>query len=368
MSQFESRLADAWPPGQWRDVTVVLAVSGGPDSVALARALAALAPGGTGRLVVAHYNHGLRGDESDADERFVIQLARQLDLECRVGRAVRASDHASSSSESEGDSAAIDAADVGSDIGRDRPSLSPAATSEENSRSARYAFLVATAQELGARYVAVAHTADDQAETVLHHIVRGTGLAGLTGMARARELAPGIALVRPLLAVCRYDVIAYLTELKQPYREDSSNQDRGYTRNRLRHELLPLLATDYNPRIADALLRLASLAREAQAVLAPQLVELTERCVLAADSSRILIDTTVLSAAPRYLVRETLISAWRGQGWPMQAMGFEEWQLLAALATDSVNEARSRKRVLPGEILAEWQGDRLVLSRAGSRK
>jgi len=366
MMHLESCLADAWPPARWQDVTVLLAVSGGPDSVALARAMLALRPTGSGRLVVAHYNHALRGSESDADERFVVELARGLDLECRVGRATRTGGH-TACGETENDSAAIDHADAESDVRRETPTFERTPNSEERSRAARYGFLVATARDVGTRYVAVAHTADDQAETVLHHILRGTGLAGLAGMPRARELSPGIALMRPMLALRRSEVLAYLAELEQPFREDSSNQDRGYTRNRLRHELLPQLAAEYNPRIAEALLRLAGLAAQAQAAIAPQLAELATSCVLAADSLRILIDTTLLAAAPRYLVRETLIGVWRGQGWPMQSMGYEEWELLATLATDQITDTQSPKRVFPGEILAERMGDRLILSRAGGR-
>src|SRR5262249_9786947 len=145
----------------------------------------------TGRLVVAHYNHGLRGAESDADEEFVVALAHSLACECRVGRA---SQEAS--------------------LAQAEPLV---LASEEASRATRYSFLTEMAKEVGARYVATAHTADDQAETVLHRVLRGTGLLGLAGMPRARALAPGLALVRPLLAVRREQVQAYLAEVNQTF-------------------------------------------------------------------------------------------------------------------------------------------------------
>jgi tRNA(Ile)-lysidine synthase len=118
---------------------------------------------------------------------------------------------------------------------------------EAAARAARYEFLQATAERLGARYVATAHTADDQAETVLHHIVRGTGLAGLAGMSRARSLGAAATLIRPLLSFRRRDVIEYLGALGQSYCEDTTNRDPAFTRSRIRHELLPLLASGLQP-------------------------------------------------------------------------------------------------------------------------
>jgi len=339
MKHLESCLAEAWPAQRWQDVTVLLAVSGGPDSVALARAMTALRPESAGRLVVAHFNHALRGAASDVDEQFVVGLCNTLGLECCRGRATGA--HS-------------DDADV---------VAPPANTSEEATRAARYDFLIATAGRFGARYVVTAHTADDQAETVLHRIVRGTGLAGLAGMAHARELFLGTSLVRPLLAVRRADVLAYLDDLGQPFREDSSNADRGYTRNRLRHELLPQLAADYNPRIVEALLRLAALAGEGQAAIETQALALAGTCVLASAPGRILINALPLKTAPRCLVREALIIAWRSQGWPLQAMGYDQWEQLAALAAGPANPLHPPKHILPGEIVAERAGDRMILSR-----
>src|SRR5207245_2885635 len=111
------------------------------------------------------------------------------------------------------------------------------------------------------------HTADDQAETVLHRLLRGTGLHGLGGIPARRDLAAGIEVVRPLLGTSRAEVLAYLQAEKQAFRQDSSNADLGFTRNRIRHELLPDLAR-YNPAIVSLLCRLADQAHEVQAIVA----------------------------------------------------------------------------------------------------
>src|SRR5262245_32292513 len=206
-----AQLAAGWPPEAWRDVTILVAVSGGADSVALLHALAQLRTAGEGRLIVAHFNHRLRGAESDGDQAFVEELAARLGLAVVIGRR-----------------------DGGTD---ERPD----AADEESLRESRYAFLRLESGVHGARYVATAHTADDQVETVLLNILRGTGLAGLAGIPRVRPLAEATTLIRPLLGVSRGEILGYLASLDQPFREDASNRNLEYTRNRVRHELLPLL-------------------------------------------------------------------------------------------------------------------------------
>ena len=123
--------------------------------------------------------------------------------------------------------------------------LDPAAGSRgqgiEAARAARYAVLEEMAGRVGARFVVTAHTADDQAETILHRILRGTGLRGLSGMSRSRRLGPA-TLLRPLLAIGRAELAAYLRDCQQPFRTDASNRDVRFMRNRIRNELLPLLA------------------------------------------------------------------------------------------------------------------------------
>ena len=331
MHPFEQKLAASWPPSAWQDVTVLLAVSGGADSVALLRAMAAVRVAGLGRLVVAHYDHALR-EQAPADAVFVEDLSRRLSLSTVCGRAV-----------------------PGEIAAAARDGLENAA------RAARYAFLEKSAHELGARYVCTAHTADDQAETILHRIVRGTGLEGLAGMARLRPLGPAATLVRPLLTFRRAEIRDYLADLGQACREDETNDDLRFTRNRIRRDLLPRLAGEYNAGVTDALLRLSTIAAEVQHVLKDEVERLAARAVKAGQAGAIEFDCPILREARRHLVRELFADQWRRQGWPLGDMSFEHWNELAELA-QATSDA-SATRILPGNVRAARQGGWLVLSR-----
>ncbi len=256
--ELENRLAASWPCSEWRDCHVLIAVSGGADSVALLRAVAALKRecGGPGAVYVAHLNHGLRGEAADADEGWVEALCQEMGLAVSVGRA-----------------------DVGELANQAGDGWEAAA------RLARYDFLRTMAEQIGARFVATAHTADDQVETVLHHILRGTGLAGLAGIPPTRPLSPSVTLVRPLLRTTRGEIVEYLKVLKQNYRSDASNADVSYTRNRIRQVLLPLIRDRFNSEVDAALLRLAGQASEAQHWLGGHAQELVKKCVTFAGSS-----------------------------------------------------------------------------------
>jgi tRNA(Ile)-lysidine synthase len=308
---------------------VVAAVSGGPDSVALLRALiAARPPADSFPVVVAHLNHRLRGAESDADEEFVGELCAGL-----TATGVPAL------------TLARTRLDVAALARAEGVNLEAAA------RRARYAWLAETARAAGARWVAAGHTADDQAETVLHRLLRGAGLQGLRGVAARRELAPGVGLVRPLLRTTRAEVIAYLQELNQPFRIDSTNSDLSRMRNRIRLELLPLLAARYNPGAAAVLARLAAQADEAfrdEAAAAAALLAEAER---PRAGPLLVFDPGRLAAAPRRLVRAALRLVWAREGWPVDAMTFEKWERLAGLAFDDGTAVD-----LPGRIRARWRG------------
>ncbi len=345
---FEQRLAEAWPPEDWAGVTVLVAVSGGPDSVALVRGLHRLRHvdaslrdssarlgetrprAATGRLVVAHFNHRLR-PEADEEEAFVCELAARLGLPCETSRA---------------EPAMLDRGD----------GLEAAA------RDARYRFLQSTAERLGARYLATGHTADDQVETILHHILRGTGLAGLAGMPRARTLGPAVTLIRPLLGLRRGDVEEYLDQLGQSACRDATNLSPEHTRNRIRHELLPLLAERFSPYVKDALLRLGALAGEAHEVLARLADDLAERAATVLPGGEVRLDCRALGQQPRYVVREMFCQIWRRQGWPLQDMTFRHWDELAEMTCAA--EAGGRPRhVFPGEVIARADAQELRLRR-----
>lgn len=372
-SRLTTAVAEAWPVDRWCDVTVVVAVSGGADSVALLRSLIALrrdardnaasAGRAAGNLIVAHVNHHLRGAASDADERFVVDLCTSQAVECIVGHA-----------------APRELADQQGD------------GLEAACRSARYEFLLATAEQRGARYVATAHTADDQAETVLHHLLRGTGLAGLGGMAAFRPMSDAVTLARPLLAVRRSDVLAYLASLGQPFREDETNRHPEFTRNRIRHELLPLVERDYNADIVAALLRTARQAREAHEVIRAAAESLADQCVStnagnAADdvadsgadrsdqpaAAKITIHCQPLRHANRHIVREMFVAIWRRQSWPRQAMRFDHWDALAEMAITEMAIAEMARaeppqtsRTFPGEVTATRSESQLTLHRTAN--
>jgi tRNA(Ile)-lysidine synthase len=330
----EAAIAGAWPAPNWRDSHVVLAVSGGPDSVALLRAVLALKQrdGGPGRLFVVHLHHGLRGAAADEDQAWLEKLCRRWQIPLEVGRADVAA-------------AAVEQGDG----------------CEAAARQARYEFLRATAEKLGARLVAVGHTADDQVETVLHRILRGTGLAGLAGMPGVRPLSPSVTLVRPLLDVRRGDVRRYLEAIGQDYRTDASNADSRYTRNRLRNDLLPAIRAYVNADADQALRRLALQAGEAQLLISDLAAGLASRSVAdycASPPTIVRIDCRPLAGQPLLVVREVCKAAWHRAGWPLQAMGFEEWQQLAAVVHADRNPAAIN---LPGNIQAHREGNLLVL-------
>ena len=218
---------------------LVVGASGGPDSTALLRCLHRLRDEHGLSLHVAHLNHDFRGDEADADAAFVQELAARLGLPCTVDQQ--------------------DPVQYQRERG--------ISSFEQGAREMRYSFLADTARTAGAAAVAVGHTADDQAETVLLHLLRGAGLHGLRGMTELAswpwpEQCPAPALFRPLLSVAKSDTAAYCRDLGQDYRQDSGNYLWRFARNRVRQDLLPRLAQDYNPRVGDALVRLGKAAAE----------------------------------------------------------------------------------------------------------
>jgi len=334
VTEFLTRLRDSWHPENWRDLTVLIAVSGGADSVSLLCGLSELQKEGrAGNLIVAHFNHRLRS-AADHDEQFVKQLAAQLRLPCEVGHA---------SPPEGGTPTAPDGI-------------------EAAAREARYSFLLATAERLGARYVATAHTADDQAETILHRILRGTGLAGLSGIPRVRALSPAVTLIRPLLEFTREEVVQYLADRHQDFCLDESNEDPSYTRNRIRHALLPQLAAQYNPSVREALLRLGQLAGEAHEVIRAQATKLMEQTATIVSPEEVHIDLCPLQSQSAHLIRELLVKLWKHQAWPLQQMRHERWVEVAELIL-ARDPAHASTLNLPGDIRAEKQAGQLKLTR-----
>ncbi len=337
------RFIDDWSAFGWEGRVVVAAVSGGADSVALLRLLTRLEDDRPRQVVVAHFDHRLRAGSAD-DARFVADLAGRLGLPLEHGQA-----DVATLAEQQGDG--IEAA----------------------ARKARYSFLEEVADRQRANFIASGHPADDQAESVLHRILRGTGVAGLQGIHEVRPLfgRQDIYLVRPLLAFRHHELSGFLRKIDQPFCDDPSNADPRFTRNRIRHELLPLLERDYNRNVVEALLRLSETAGGAQSAIEELVQDLVEEAA-AFEEEQVMVNRDLLAGINPHLVRELFVRIWRDMGWPQQQMGLEEWAELAlegAAELHDTDEGESEadttpyKRMFPGKIMAEKQGAALVLTR-----
>jgi len=272
-----------------RGETVVVGVSGGPDSACLFHALMALRAEFGFSLHAAHLNHRLRGADADDDAEFVRRLAAAWEVPCT-----------------------IDARDVAALSREHKRSL------EESAREARYAFLAEVARANRSRTIAVAHNADDQAESVLMHFLRGSGSAGLRGMRHASELPvspfirhpSSLTLIRPLLDVPRSDVERYCHAHGLEPRFDASNLDTTFFRNRLRHSLLPLLET-YNPNIRQVLRRTGDVIAAEVEVLRAATESAWQAAVKAESNEAVVFRLGAWRRLPPALRRSTLREAVR---------------------------------------------------------
>lgn len=318
----------------------VVAVSGGADSVALLRGLH---EAGLGPLTVAHLNHQLRGEESDADEQFVTDLAEQLGQSWRTQRV-----------------------NVAAVADQERANI------EAVARRLRYVWFPEVAVDVGASWIATGHTADDQAETVLHRLIRGTGIQGLRGIApwRAAGVSPpssadppgGLTptarrIVRPLLAISRAEVLACLASLNQPYREDSSNADPLLTRNRIRHELLPLLKT-FNPAVVDVLGRLAAQAEETFEWTESHANYWLVECELPRASSTVIVCSMRAKLCTDALLRNVLRLIWQREQWPTDPMTFDHWNHVVRIVSGDAPAAD-----FPGKVHVRRVGKVVQLAR-----
>jgi tRNA(Ile)-lysidine synthase len=261
---------------------LLVAVSGGPDSVCLLHILAELREGLGITLHVAHLNHKLRGTESEADARYVSRLTHRLGI-----------------------SATIEEQDVKAYQKHKRISL------EEAAREVRYTFLAQVAQSVGAKEAALGHTVDDHIETILMHLVRGTGIKGLQGLQPHTQWQLGgnsITIVRPLLQVSREETTNYCRQHRLKPRIDTSNLSLSPLRNRIRHQLLPLLRS-YNPQVTEALLRTARIAGDDLGFIDEQCLRLWAEIAQKQGNTVILDKQRLLkspSALRRYLLRMSI--------------------------------------------------------------
>ena len=339
----ESRMATAGD-------RVGVAVSGGADSVALLRLLESLRRELGIALFVVHFDHMLRGAESDRDARFDEALARTSGLECLSARE---------------DVRAV-AKHNGWNI-------------EEAARRLRYGFFERALSDRHATRIAVAHTADDQAETVLSHIIRGTGLTGLGGIYPILELAGGGTIVRPLLAFRREELRDYLRTRGQEWREDATNTDQTRLRARVRARLLPVLESDFSGRIVQHLGDLARFAREEEsfwsALVEDRLAKCTKPAGVAGSEKSLAIAARDLllplkldstheqrtSAFARALTERLIRRLYeevRGDRRGLSARYVEQVIRLAAKSTSG------RRLRLPGKISVERVFNNIVFSRS----
>lgn len=309
--------------------TLVVAVSGGPDSLVLLHLLVSLAGELDLRLHVAHLNHGLRGEASDQDAAFVAAEARRYHLPATIERR---------------------------QITRNGESV------EEAARRVRYEFLAEVARRTGAAAVLTAHTLNDQAETVMMNLLRGTGLTGLSGI-QLDSMLPftdeHIRLVRPLLAIPREQIETYCAEHGLQPRIDLTNQDLGYRRNWVRHRLLPLMA-EKNPEIVRSLGRLAQIVKDDLAVIEAALDGYWEWLVTGQADGSITLDLALWRELPRGLQRHALRRA--------AAVVLPSGEVPGAALVESMLEifaqaGSGRAASLPGNALAYSENGKLIFVR-----
>lgn len=320
MRSLEASIQNDWPIASWVASTIVVGVSGGPDSVALLHALRSLAEPTT-RLIVAHVDHGLRGVHSDGDREFVQQLAKDWGLVCETIQL------------------SFPVASI-----RVKPN-------EDSLRKARHRYLREIATKHAASWIATAHHADDVVETLLHHLLRGSGPRGLGSIAPTRQLSADLCLVRPLISVPRSAIMDYLVRHQLRYRTDQSNLSSDYTRNRIRNELLPYLR-DFvgNPHLDRRLWQTAQTIRDEHAI-----IETAATNWLAASQALdiergIEFPKHVFAESEWCIVREGLIRVWHERSWPLREMSSQHWLRLARFLDLGQHTSHPKRLQLPGKI------------------
>jgi len=304
---------------------VLVGLSGGADSVALLLILRELEQDGVLTVAgAAHLNHQLRGEEADGDEAFCAALAVRLGVPFRAERV-----------------------DVAALARAEKRSL------EDAARTARYEFFVRAAAALTADVIAVAHTKEDQAETFLLRLLRGAGTRGLAAI-HPRVRLPAVApaarrwVVRPLLDAGREDLRDYLASQGQSFRQDSSNADVAIPRNRVRHELIPYLESQFSPAVTDVLAREAALARQDEDFLRGEAIKLAARIVLIDVTVR--IDAEGLRSAPRAL-SSRVVQAALTQHAGSKPISFDHVEQVLALAPGQALSLPGQEAVRTGDAI-----------------
>jgi len=313
---------------------VVVGVSGGADSTALLHLLIGLNQTAEWqlRLHVAHLDHRLRGNQSGQDAAFVQAAADSLSLPCTIDRR-----------------------DVQAIAGSQSGSV------EETARRERYAFFERVCLQVGSKVVAVGHHADDNAETILHRILRGTGVRGLAGIPRSRVLSADsdIRLIRPLLSVTRAALRTYLADAGIAFREDASNAATEPMRNRIRNTLLPRIEAEVNPQVREALTRLGQQAHWLQEFLQETVERTFDSLIISKTDQELVLNAGALARKSRIVQAELIRQAYVSFGMGEQDLSFIH--LVAAL--ELIGDPASGKLAqLPAGMSVEKRYHQLIFS------
>lgn len=303
---------------------LVVGISGGADSVFLLHVLEKIRKRFNLTLRAAHFNHSLRGEDSDQDEAFTASFCEKRGLPFRRARWERKGGNGS--------------------------------VSEERAREVRYQFFERICREEGADKIALAHTRDDDVETILFRFLRGSGLAGLRGIPDERPLGP-YRIIRPLKELSREVIRAYLRREGIPWREDHSNTDLRYTRNRIRHNLLPLLEKEFNPNIRQILVHLANNVAEDYAFLQKEGELAFEKALLKQGRRKIIFRRKTFQSYPMAIQKQLFRQAVRNLGTDMDEIGYADWK--------SVSECLRHKTfryTLPGPLSVQGTPTKMVFA------
>lgn len=310
-------LRDGLARGKTGHQDILVAVSGGRDSMAMLHGIHELNKEiETCRIVVAHLNHGLRGSESDDDARLVERFCERIGIPCVIETLA--------SNELKG---------------RARGSL------EESARIARYEFLQRTAQSERLPVIVTAHHQQDQVETILFSLLRGTGLRGLSGMPESRSLSGNVQVARPLLRIDRQAILEYVHDSAVEFREDSSNRSCEFARNRIR-QLMTALPEVASERMATQLLELGDQARSMISTVDLIAARILAAAILEQSASGVRLDRRKLQSWPEPLVRNAFIVLWMRRNWPRQQMNTDQWHRLSG----AVFSGKPKGWSLPGGV------------------
>jgi tRNA(Ile)-lysidine synthase len=250
-------------------------------------------------LLASHLNHRLRGEESDGDAAFVQQFCGERSIASIIDRVSEA------------------------DLQPNQSHL------ESQARRIRYQWLERIASQEKCRWIMTGHTLNDQAETVLHHLLRGTGWRGMRGIAPSRRLSPldrdSLILLRPLLSTTRTEVLDFLEQRQIRARQDSSNDDPRFMRNRLRHQVMPVLNLLVNRQAVRHLAQLSERARRMYPLIRRSARRLLKKAILPAADGIFVLDQRILSKAKEDTLQEALQQLWQKNGWPNGHMNAARW-------------------------------------------